>query len=223
MKKINLIIRKFKGINIFKTIYANFALLSFKTAIKFPIFIYGKTNIRNIRKGKIIIAPNFLKTGTLNIGVPILDYQAKNTYTVLNIKGVFNVNGKVIIGKGSSIEVDNDGTLSIGNNTIITGNTTILCTQKIQIGGECMISWDNLIMDTDYHNIISLTDGKVYPKQKPITIGTHVWIGCRCTILKGSSIPNDSIVASNSKTTKAIDGNNVLIASNTILKENVTW
>ena len=134
-----------------------------------------------------------------------------------------DIGGKVIIGKGSAVEVGNDGVLTIGNDTTITGNTTILCTQSITIGGKCMISWDNLIMDTDWHNIVSAETGYVYPKSKPITIGEHVWIGCRCTILKGSAIPNDSIVASNSKTTKAIEKGNVLMGSNTILKENVTW
>ena len=134
-----------------------------------------------------------------------------------------NVNGKITIGKGSAIEVSNEGILSIGNNTTITGNTTILCTQNITIGGKCMISWDNLIMDTDWHNVVCAETGHVYPKKRPITIGEHVWIGCRCTILKGTFIPNNSIVASNSKITKVIEKSNVLIGSNIILKENVTW
>lgn len=36
------------------------------------------------------------------------------------------------------------------------------------------------------------------------------------------TIGNDSIVASNSKLTKTIEGHNILIGSNTILKINVT-
>ena len=223
MSKLNLIFRKIKGINVFKTLYANFAYFTFATAIKFPIFVYGRTVIRKAQKGQIKIAPESIRTGILNIGAPILGFQAKSAITTFTIKGEMNVGGKVIIGKGSAIEVGNEGILSIGNNTTITGNTTLLCTQRITIGGQCMISWDNLIMDTDWHNIVSAETGYVYPKQKPITIGEHVWIGCRCTILKGTSIPDNSIVASNSKITKVISKRNVLIGSNTILKENITW
>ena len=121
------------------------------------------------------------------------------------------------------IEVANGATLSIGNNTTITGNTTIICTQEICIGDCCMISWENLIMDSDFHNIMDVNTSKVKPKQKPITIGNHVWIGCRCTILKGTSIPDDSIVASNSKISKVFNQSNVMIGSNNILKENINW
>lgn len=223
MSKFRMIFRKFKGINILKSLYANFAYMPFGKAIKFPIFVYGKVQIRNAQKGKINIASEFIRAGILNIGTPILGYQPRNTVTVFNIKGTMNVNGKFTIGKGSAVEVGKEGLLTIGNNTTITGNTTILCSKNITIGGRCMISWDNLIMDTDWHNIVAADTGQVFPKEKPITIGEHVWIGCRCTILKGTNIGNDSIVASNSKLTKAIEGNNILIGSNTILKTNVTW
>jgi acetyltransferase-like isoleucine patch superfamily enzyme len=121
------------------------------------------------------------------------------------------------------IEVANGATLSIGNNTTITGNTTIISTQEISIGERCMISWENLIMDSDWHNIVDLNTGNVKSKQKPITIGNHVWIGCRCTILKGTSIPDDSIVASNSKISKVFTSKNVVIGSNNILREKVNW
>ena len=218
-----MIFRKFKGINIRKSIYANFAYMPFSKAIKFPIFVYGKTNIHKPKKGLINITPQFLRAGILNIGQPILGYQPKNAVTVFNIKGKMNINGKFTIGKGSAIEVGKEATFTVGNETIITGNTTILCTNEINIGNRCMISWDNLIMDTDWHNIIAADNGNVFPKQKPINIGDHVWIGCRCTILKGTRIGNDSIVASNSKLTKAIEGNNILIGSNIILRTNVTW
>lgn len=217
------ILVKFKGINILKTIYANFAYFSFQTAIKFPIFIYGRTFIQKASKGKIIIAPEFIRPGILNIGTPILGFQTKSASTLFIINGKMNVNGKITIGKGCAIEVGNEGILSIGNNTTITGNTTILCTQSITIGGRCMISWDNLIMDTDWHNVVSAETGYVYPKQRPITIGEHVWIGCRCTILKNARILNDSVLASNSKLSKAVEKTNVLIGSNIILKEGITW
>ena len=78
-------------------------------------------------------------------------------------------------------------------------------------------------MDSDFHNIMDVNTSKVMPKQKSIIIGNHVWIGCRCTILKGTAIPDDSIVASNSKISKTFTLSNVMIGSNNILKENVNW
>ena len=78
-------------------------------------------------------------------------------------------------------------------------------------------------MDSDFHNIIEVNTSKVMTKQKTITIGNHVWIGWRCTILKGTSIPDDCIVASNSKISKVFNQSNVMIGKNNILKENINW
>lgn len=215
--------KKLQGINILKTLYVNLAYFPFIQAIKFPILCYGKVYIRNAQKGRICVNSNSIKPAMLNIGTPVLGFLPKKEPTIFDIKGKLELHGKVTLGKGCAIEVCANGTLSFGDNTMITGKTTILCTQQINIGRQCMISWDNLIMDTDWHNVVSKNTGKVFPKQKPIIIGDHVWIGCRCTILKGTDIGNDSIVASNSKLTKAIEGNNILIGSNKILKEDVTW
>ena len=44
-------------------------------------------------------------------------------------------------------------------------------------------------MDTDFHKVYSIKNlEKQLNEPKPIYIGKNVWIGCRCTILKGSSI-----------------------------------
>ena len=217
------ILARLKGLNYWKTIYANFAYLPWSVAYRFPIFVYGHVELRNISKGSIVFRTSKIMPGMFRFGAPIMDVQPKSVISVLNIKGTCYIDGNVCIGKGGMIEVTNGATLSIGNNTTITGNTTIISTQEISIGERCMISWENLIMDSDWHNIIDLNTGNVMPKQKPITIGNHVWIGCRCTILKGTSIPDDSIVASNSKISKVFTSSNVVIGSNNILREEVNW
>ena len=218
------IYNKLKGVNILKTIYINFAYLPLKVAIKLPIFIYSNTLINNVLGGgKINIEANALRTGILSIGTPVLGFQSKKETTVFRIKGVLNINGKFTIGKGCAIEVCKNGILTVGENTMITGKTTILCTKEITIGDRCMISWDNLIMDSDWHNVVSKSTGEVFPKQKPITIGKHVWIGCRCTILKGVNIADEVIIAANSTITKSIPNSNVIVCSKGIIKEDVTW
>ena len=70
--------------------------MPFSKAIKFPIFVYGKTNIHNAKKGLISISPEFLRAGILNIGQQILGYQPKNAVTVFNIIGKMNINGKTL-------------------------------------------------------------------------------------------------------------------------------
>ena len=87
------------------------------------------------------------------------------------------------------------------------------------------LSWDILIMDTDFHHIID-AQGRVVNNPKPIRIGDRVWIGCRNTILKGVSICNDVVIAAGSKIIKdvttpySISGG---IDRQRIIKEGITW
>ena len=69
-------------------------------------------------------------------------------------------------------------------------------------------------MDTDFHNTINLETGKISMINKPIIIGDRVWLGMRSVVLKGSNIPNGSIVAANSLVNKSYDIENCLLAGN---------
>ena len=59
-----------------------------------------------------------------------------------------------------------------------------------------MGGWNLNVRDTDGHAII--IEGKTKEITKPIKIDDHVWIGADVTILKGTHIKTDSVVASNS-------------------------
>ena len=78
-------------------------------------------------------------------------------------------------------------------------------------------------MDTDFHTITDLA-GNVLNPNKPIFIGDHVWIGCRNTILKGASIPNDCVLAANSIITNKLNSSHCIYGTNgVILKRNIDW
>ena len=49
-------------------------------------------------------------------------------------------------------------------------------------------------MDTDFHKIYDL-ESNILNKDKAIEIGENVWIGCRCTILKGANIKRNSVIS----------------------------
>ena len=100
---------------------------------------------------------------------------------------------------GVRIEIGKNGVLSIGNGTYINRNTLIICHDKIDIGRDCKISWDVIIMDTDQHPI----KGKTI-ENRPVYIEDNAWIGCRCIILKGVRIGKGAIIAAGSVVTKDV-------------------
>lgn len=77
-------------------------------------------------------------------------------------------------------------------------------------------------MDTDFHNIIQ--NNNLNKETKPILIGDDVWIGSKVTILKGVSIGDGAVIASNSVVTKNVPPR-CIVAGNPakIIRENVQW
>lgn len=117
---------------------------------------------------------------------------------------VINKGGKLISGNcqfysGVRLEVGTAATLTIGNGTYLNRNTLIVCESKIDIGENCKIAWDVVIMDSDQHTI---NDSPLI--NKPVRIHDNVWIGCRSIILKGVTIGHGAVIAAGSVVTKNI-------------------
>lgn len=210
------------NIDIIKTIRFNFHYLPLQEAILLPIFIYKRSKILK-QEGKIIIEapikPGMVKFGPYGLGTQ--DYLYSRT--IWEVMGTLINKGKVKIGRGSKISIGKEGNLTLGDQFTISGKTEIICHKEITFGSNCLLSWDILIMDTDFHHILNEEGKKINPP-KPIKIGNHVWIGCRNTILKGVFIADNNIIAANSTLTHSIANENCIIGGNSkILKTNVNW
>ena len=212
-------------LDLLKTICFNLKYFPVKTALRLPVFIYRRTSLFKM-KGKIVLntlpAMGMVKIGPHGLGTQDIKYSR----TMWEVSGTFIVNGEVCIGRGSRISIGKDGTLTIGRDFRISGNSTIICQKEITFGDDCLLSWDILIMDTDFHHILS-ESGDIINAPRPIHIGNHVWIGCRNTILKDVTIPDDIIVSANSTITKSISEKHCAIGGigkdMAILKRNISW
>ena len=215
----------FKTINFWKTLYFNFHYFPFKVAIKIPVLIHYRTKLF-ILKGNIII-DSPISTGMIKIGSHGLGTQdGRYSRTIWQVEGTLLVSGKTNIGRGSKISIGKNGVLKIGRNFTISGDTTIICQKDIKFGNDCLLSWEILMMDTDFHAIKNEC-GNTQNSNKPIIIGDHVWIGCRNTILKGATIPRNCIVSANSLITTKFQEENCIIGGQGknagILKRGVFW
>lgn len=208
-----------------KTIYFNLKYFPLKTALHLPVFVYRRTSLYKM-KGQIIldIAPS---TGLIRIGPHGLGTQdIKYSRTMWEVSGTLVINGKTSIGRGSRISIGKGATMTLGHKFMITGRSTIICQKEITFGNDCLLSWDILIMDTDFHHIVDKS-GKIINAPRPIHIGNHVWIGCRNTILKGVTIPDDVIISANSIITKGIEEKHCAIGNSgkevVVLKRDISW
>lgn len=67
--------------------------------------------------------------------------------------------GQARIGSGCCVEVGKNATMTLGKKFNVTGRSTLLCTN---------LSWDLLIMDTDWHKVISINSGEILNSSKTI-------------------------------------------------------
>ncbi len=64
----------------------------------------------------------------------------------------------------------------------------------LKIGKNCMFAFGINIYNTDAHPIYNYETQKIINRVKGINIGNHCWIGANSTILKNTTIADDSII-----------------------------
>jgi acetyltransferase-like isoleucine patch superfamily enzyme len=206
-----------------KTIYVNFKFLPLRKALKLPILISPMVWLKTC-SGSIEICgdihPGMIKIGFGEVGI----FDKKHSRSILEFSGKIIFNGAANIGHGSKISVGKDGILDIGNNFTITAESSIICYKHIRFGKNCLISWDNLFMDTDLHKIID-EENKIVNEPEEIIIEDHVWIGCRCVILKGAKIKEGNIIGANTTVVNELQNKNSIYVGNSVrcIKENIIW
>lgn len=178
------------------------------------IWMHNKTTIKNINNIEI--------NGRLFIGLNYVGFVNNTDSTFLNVKGKMQIEGDYIISRGCRIDIGENAILKIGKNGYVMPNTTFIVMNKVVIGDNCAISWDCQFLDDDLHQINY--EGKKESKSE-IIIGDRVWIGCGVKIYKGSVIPNDTVIASNSVVRGVFNLKNTIIAGHPakVIKEKVTW
>ncbi len=207
----------------FKTVVFNLKYFPFKTAVKLPVLLSGNVFLHKT-KGRIIINGP-IKTGMIQIGyaeVALSDF--KRSRAIWEVHGDVIFNGKTFITHGCKINVMENAQLIFGDNVVISTETSIVVQKKIEIGNNSGISWECLVMDTDFHPIYD-SDNNIINPAKEILIGDNVWVGCRCTVLKGTIIPNGSIIAASSMVNKSLSGDNCIFGGQPtrVLKSDIHW
>ena len=186
----------------------------YRVKLKKTFLLHQNVTIRGIE--------NIETEGKLYVGINYVGFINHSDKTYLNINGKLKFNGNYSIGRGCRFDIGKNGHISIGKGGYIIANTTFIIMHKLTIGDNCAISWDCQFLDEDFHEIQYL--GKK-TNQKSIEIGNNVWIGCGVKIYKGTFIPDNCVIASNSIVKGVFTCENTLIGGNPakVIKENIEW
>ena len=186
-----------RRVNWVKTILFNFRTLSFKTACKLPVYIYGKVQFRTLA-GKVYFQDCEPKRGMIKIGRHGDYFSIPNKCYIWlgkNAKIIFR--GPCYMGYNLLLRVES-GILDIGEFTGFGTNYRIICFNHIKIGRHVRMTFDGKVVDSNCHYVINTVTNQIRKNTAKIEIEDFCWIGNNTTIMKGVILPKYSIVASGS-------------------------
>lgn len=181
-------------LNVWKTVYLNFKTQRFSDAIKFPILVYGKLKILWC-SGKIILEGPITK-GRFKIGYNSDKFSAQKGGAMLNLTGKIISHGLFACSVDCLIEVN--GTLELEDCSYFGNMSKVRCHSYIKFGKGSRIATECQVFDTNFHYTRNIHTGEVHRKSGKIVIGDYCWIGNRSSLMKGTVLPDYSIVAGNS-------------------------
>ena len=206
----------------------NSDLLFFKILARIIMFVSGS----RLGKTKTIIHGLFWhttirscsKTNIVRIGNGSIIKKTKFYIRGSNCQIIIGEN--VVLDRVSITLLDNNSFIIIGKNTEI-GHGTSLCSgegKTIEIGDECLFSYNNELRNTDSHSIYDGEKTRVNPGRN-IKIGNNVWVGQNCLFLKGAEIPDGCVVGARALVNKSFSEKNSLLVGMPakMVKKNIFW
>lgn len=203
--------------SLLKTLLFNLRYFGAK-GFRFPVLVSRNIALKGLG-GRV-------ELGRFTRGCVRLGYSSLGIVDSKHERGIWNVardgvvvfRGKAQLAHATRIGVATGARLEMGKGFHVTGRTSLVCQDSVTFGDGVLVSWDCLIMDSDFHSF----NGS--ERSCPIRVGDHVWIGCRTLILKGTSIPSGCVVAAGSRITKEHGEKKCLIAgANKVVARGIEW
>lgn len=172
-------------------------MLPFKQAIRLPFHLSNK--IRFIKlSGKVNIECSNIHFCMVRIGGQGAD-MFSGQITTIDIAGQLIIKGdRIRIGYGTLLRIEKSGCIELEENSRIGAKNLIFGSNYIKLCSNSGLSWECQVMDSDTHCIQNIETGEIYPSSKPVIIEKNCWIGNHVIINKGTIIPPNTIVSSNS-------------------------
>ena len=186
-------------------------------------------------QGKIIITEPFLKfkikkdsSAYLYIkeDLRVVPHIGGDSISVISMaaNSKLLIHGAFTIGNGVRFMLADNAVLDIGgkdkeSDSGITADTIIMVNKNIKIGKDFLCAWNVFISDSDWHAI------KGQAHQANVVIGDHTWIANNSSILKGTTIGENSIIASFTKVINRQYSAHSMIAGAPakVVKTNISW
>lgn len=157
------------------------------------------------RNGKMLIVNPFEKLVCVNVTIIALKIDRG---IVINI---FEGSSKTLIGRtgyafAAHFYIWPDSNACIGDQVTSNGVRVILGQSDLIVGRDTMISDEVLLQTIDQHGIVDVNTMEIVNLgRRRTTIGQHVWVGRRSTIMRDVSVGNGSVIAAAAMVTSNVE------------------
>ena len=175
-----------------------------------------------MKKSKIIIEDGIFNVGTTHgkLGGYGID-PTKDNCRIHLTNSTLKIVGNVSLYPGCRI-IANNAEIIIKNNTKINAPSWIIAEKKIEIGENCLISFNVTIRDNDGHKHSGSEEEIIY-NNKEVIIGNNCWIGQNVIILKGVIVGAGAVISAGSIINKNVPENTLVGNHSAVIRENIKW
>lgn len=196
--------------------------------------LFGHNHINMRKNNTLILGDSLLRNCIINVRGRNNRIEMGRGNSLINCSiDVFGDDGLIRIGetnlfKDSIFWLEDSGSeIIIGNDNKFCGKTHMGVVEgtRLTVGNDCLFSSDIYITTTDSHSIIDIESGKRINPSLDVSLGNHIWVGHKATILKGVTIADDTIIGACSVVTRSITIPHMAVAGNPahIVKDNISW
>ena len=128
----------------------------------------------------------------------------------------FDRGGELRIGRGfkmrdgAKLRVRRGAVCSMGRNVSMGSGNVINCQQSIKLGDNVILSPNVQIYDHDHDYACEGGVAAMKYITAPVEIGSNVWIGANCVILRGTKIGSNCVIGANTVVSGEIPDNAVV-------------
>ncbi len=164
----------------------------------------------------VVLPTGFLKMGLLKIGRgknfsgPMLCQVSPLSEITFDRGGELHIGPGFKMRDGAKLRVRRGAKCSMGKNVSLNASNVITCRERITLGNDVTLSPNVQIYDHDHDYACEGGVAAGRFKTSPVDIGSNVWIGANCVILRGTKIGDNCVIGANTVVKGDIPANSVV-------------
>jgi acetyltransferase-like isoleucine patch superfamily enzyme len=123
--------------------------------------------------------------------------------------GRVEIGDRVGVGSGTEVIAMEGAIVTIGNDVFISRLCVVAAADRIDIGDGSMLAEMVGVRDHDHDPDQPPQSGAML--KAPVRIGSRVWLGAKCSVVRGGMVGDDSVIGAHALVNKPIDARHLAV------------